>query len=410
MASERPARIYLDHAATTRPDERVIESMLPFLRERWHNPSSIYVEAQAARRAIDEARETVASLLGARPEEIVFTSGGSESDNLALRGVLAASRVRAAHLAPHIVTSAVEHHAVLDTAEQLGREGAEVTLVGVDREGVVSASAVADAVRGDTVLVSVMHANNEVGAVNDLASISAAVRERNPRAVVHTDAVQSAAHFALDVDRLGVDLLTMTAHKLYGPRGAGVLYVRSGTPLAPQITGGGQERDRRAGTENTAAIVGLATSMRLAHEERESDLARDRALQARLIEELPRRIPMLGITGPREASRRLPGNVSVVVGFVEGESILLALDLAGVAASSGSACTTGSVEPSHVLVAMGVPADLARGSLRITLGRENAGGDVERLLMVLPPIVERMRALSPVKVEAPSEWGAWLVS
>jgi cysteine desulfurase len=349
----------------------------------------------------------VADLLGARPEEIVFTSGGSESDSLALRGVMAASVARGRHL----VTTSVEHHAVLDTAEQLGREGAEVSLVGVDREGRATPEAVAAAVRDDTVLVSVMHANNEVGSINDLASIAAAVRACNPRAMVHTDAVQSAAHMALNVDRLGVDLLTMTAHKLYGPRGAGVLYVRSGTPLAPQIIGGGQERDRRAGTENTAASVGLAEAMRLAHEEREADVARDRALQERLLEELPRRISMLGVTGPRDASERLPGSVSVVVGFVEGESILLALDLAGVAASSGSACTTGSVEPSHVLVAMGVPPELARGSLRITLGRENSKADVERLLKVLPPIVARMRELSPIPVtKAPLEWRPWLVS
>jgi cysteine desulfurase len=349
----------------------------------------------------------VAELLGARPEEIVFTSGGSESDNLALRGALAASTARGRHL----VTTAVEHHAVLDTAEQLGREGAEVTIVGVDREGRATPEVVAGAVRDGTVLVSVMHANNEVGAVNDLASIAAAVRARNPRTLIHTDAVQSAAHMSLDVSALGIDLLTMTAHKLYGPRGAGVLYVRSGTPLTPQITGGGQERDRRAGTENTAAIVGLAKAMRLAHEEREADVARDRALQERLLAELPRRIPMLGITGPRDASQRLPGSVSVVVGFVEGESILLALDLAGVAASSGSACTTGSVEPSHVLVAMGVPPELARGSLRITLGRANTEADINRLLTVLPPIVARMRALSPVPVtEAPADWRPWLVS
>lgn len=406
--TNRPAdRIYLDHAATTRPDPRAIEAMLPYLREHWHNPSSIYIEAQEAHRAIDGARETVAELLGARPEEIVFTSGGSESDSLALRGVLAASKARGHHL----VTTAVEHHAVLDTAEQLGREGADVTLVDVDREGRVAPEAVAAAVRDDTVLVSVMHANNEVGAINDLASIARAVRERNPRTMVHTDAVQSAAHISLDVDELGVDLLTMTAHKLYGPRGAGVLYVRSGTPLAPQIMGGGQERDRRAGTENTAAIVGLAEAMRLGREEREADTARDRALQERLLEELPRRVAMLGVTGPRDLSRRLPGSVSVVVGFVEGESILLALDLAGVAASSGSACTTGSVEPSHVLVAMGVPPELARGSLRLTLGRENSEADVERFLDVLPPIVARMRALSPVPVtEAPPDWRPWLVS
>jgi cysteine desulfurase len=407
MTNNPPHRVYLDHAATTQPDARVIEAMLPYLREHWHNPSSIYVEAQAARRAIDGARETVAELLGALPEEIVFTSGGSESDNLALRGVMAASTARGRHL----VTTAVEHHAVLDTAEQLGREGADVSLVGVDREGRATPEAVAAAVRDDTVLVSVMHANNEVGAINDLASIAAAVRARNPRTLIHTDAVQSTAHMAVNVDRLGVDLLTMTAHKLYGPRGAGVLYVRSGTPLAPQIIGGGQERDRRAGTENTAAIVGLAGAMRLAHAEREADVARDRALQERLLLELPKRIPLLGITGPRDLAQRLPGSVSVVVGFVEGESILLALDLAGVAASSGSACTTGSVEPSHVLVAMGVPPELARGSLRLTLGRANSAADVERLLEVLPPIVARMRALSPVPVtEAPLDWRPWLAS
>ena len=380
--------------------------MLPFLTEQWHNPSSIYVEAQRARQAIDEAREVVARGIGARPEEIIFTSGGSESDNLALRGVVAASARRG----KHIVISAVEHHAVLDAAEQLVREGAEVTLVGVDREGVVDPGEIAAAVRDHTVLVSVMHANNEVGAINDIAEIARRVRERNARTVVHTDAVQSAAHLGVNVDRLGVDLLTLTAHKFYGPRGAGVLYARSGTPLQPQIIGGGQERDRRAGTENTAAIVGLATAMTVAAEEREADIAHERALQERLIEDLPRRIPMVGVTGPRDPAKRLPGSVSIVIGFVEGESILLALGLAGIAASSGSACTTGSVEPSHVLVAMGVPPELARGSLRISLGRMNTDTDVDRLLEALPPIVERMRALSPIPVTTPPpDWLPWLV-
>ena len=246
--SER--RAYLDHAATTRPAPEVVEAMLPYLGEHWHNPSSIYVEAQRAAQAIDEARATrVAAWIGAQPEEIVFTASGSESDNLALRGVLAASRARGRHL----VTSTVEHHAVLDTAEQLGREGAELTLVDVDREGRVDPAEVAAAVRDDTVLVSIMEANNEVGALNDLAAISRAVHARNPRTVVHTDAVQSAAHLDVRVDRLGVDLLTLTAHKFYGPRGAGVLYQRVGTPLLPQVLGGGQEHGRRAGTENTAA-------------------------------------------------------------------------------------------------------------------------------------------------------------
>ena len=404
MATER---VYLDHAATTPPDPRVVEAMLPYLTEQWHNPSSIYVEAQRTRQAIDESREVVARSIGARPEEIIFTSGGSESDNLALRGVVAASARRG----KHVVISAVEHHAVLDAAEQLGREGAEVTLIGVDRAGIVDPDEVEAAVRDDTVLVSVMHANNEVGAVNDIAQIARRVRERNPRTVVHTDAVQSAAHLGVNVDRLGVDLLTLTAHKFYGPRGAGVLYARSGTPLQPQIIGGGQERDRRAGTENTAAIVGLANAMTIAAEERESDIAHERALQERLIEELPQRIPMVGVTGPLDLAKRLPGSVSIVIGFVEGESILLALDLAGIAASSGSACTTGSVEPSHVLVAMGVPPELARGSLRISLGRMNTDADVDRLLEALPPIVERMRALSPIPVTTPPpDWLPWLSS
>ena len=401
------SRVYLDHAATTPPAPEVVEAMLPYLGEVWHNPSSIYVEAQRAHQAIDEARATVAAWIGAQPEEIIFTSGGSESDNLALRGVLAASRARGQHM----ITNGAEHHAVLDTAEQLEREGADVTLVDVGPDGRIDPAAVADAVRDDTVLVSIMHANNEVGAVNDIAAISRAVHERNPRTVVHTDAVQSAAHMSVNVDRLGVDLLTLTAHKFYGPRGAGVLYQRSGTPLAPLILGGGQESNLRAGTENTPAIVGLARAVQVARERREADLSHERDLQQRLIEELPKRVPMLGITGPADLEHRLPGNVSAVVGYVEGESILLALDLAGVAASSGSACTTGAVEPSHVLVAMGVPDDLARGSLRFTLGRDNTDADVDRLLEVLPGIVERMRALSPIPVSvAPAEWEPWLAN
>ena len=410
MASDRSNghRVYLDHAATTPPDPRVIEAMLPYLTEHWANPSSIYVEAQQTRRAIDQARQTVAASVGASPEEIVFTAGGSESDSLALRGVLAASKRRGRHL----ITSTVEHHAVLDTVEQLERDGdAEVTFIDVDREGRVDPTAVAEATRDDTVLVSVMHANNEVGSVNDVAAIARAVHERNPRTAVHTDAVQSVAHLGANVDRLGVDLMTFTGHKLYGPRGAGALYVRSGTPLAPQILGGSQEDRRRAGTEDTAAIVGFASALTIASEQREADLTHERALQQRLIEELPRRIPLSGITGPAHLDDRLPGNVSALVGFVEGESILLALDLAGFAASSGSACTTGSVEPSHVLTAMGVPEELARGSLRFSLGRGNTEHDVDRLLTDLPPIIERLRALSPMPTsKAPPDWRPWLSS
>jgi len=401
------SRVYLDHAATTPPDPRVVDAMLPYLRDQWFNPSSIYVEAQQARQAIDEAREAVAHAIGARPDEIIFTSGGSESDNLALRGVYQASLARGRH----IITCAVEHHAILDTAEQLGREGAEVTVLGVGPDGRVDPAAVEAAVRPDTTLVSIMHANNEVGAINDIAAIARRVHARNPQTMVHTDAVQSAAHLGVRVDDLGVDLLTLTAHKFYGPRGAGVLYMRSGTPLQPQITGGGQEDNRRAGTENTAAIAGLAEAMRIAASQREADIIHERSLQQRLIEELPKRIPMVGVTGPRDLDLRVPGSASFVFAFVEGESVLLALDLAGVAASSGSACTTGSVEPSHVLVAMGLPAELARGSLRFTFGRGNTDADVDRLLEVLPPIVQRMRALSPIPAtEPPPEYRPWLVS
>lgn len=408
MTAQRPARIYLDHAATTPPDPAVVEAMLPFLTTTWHNPSSIYVEAQEARRAIDDARAVVAHHLGARVEEIVFTSGGSEADNLALRGVLAATQQRGRH----VVISAVEHHAILDPAEQLERDGlAEVTRVAPGPDGRIDPAAVEAAVRDDTVLVSVMHANNEMGAVNDIGTMAWLVHAKNPRTAVHTDAVQSAAHLGVHVDRLGVDLMTVTAHKMYGPRGAGALYIRGGTPLAGQILGGGQERRLRAGTEDTAAIAGFAHAITLASERREADLSHERHLQARLIEELPRRIPLLAITGPRDLDQRLPGNVSCCVGFVEGESILLALDLAGIAASSGSACTTGSVEPSHVLIAMGVPEDLARGSLRFTLGRQNTDADIDRLLEVLPGAVQRLRALSPIPVsEPPASWLPWLAS
>ncbi len=400
-------RIYLDHAATTPPDPRVVDAMLPYLREAWHNPSSIYVEAQEARRALDQARARIAALIGASdPDEIIFTSGGSESDNLALRGVVAASTRRG----KHVITSGVEHHAILDTLEQMERDGvAEVTILPVRADGTVDPAVAEAAVREDTVLVSIMHANNEMGAVNDIAEIARRVKAKNPHTAVHTDAVQSAAHLGVHVDRLGVDLLTFTAHKLYGPRGAGALYVRHGTPLQGQILGGGQERSIRAGTENTAAVVGFARAMEIAAEQREADITHERALQERLIAELPRRIPMLAITGPRDPSQRLPGNVSCAVGFVEGESILLALDLAGIAASSGSACTTGSVEPSHVLVAMGMPDELARGSLRFTFGRMNTDEDIDRLLEALPPIVQRLRALSPIPItEPPANWQSWL--
>ena len=405
LSDNTTRRTYLDHAATTALDSRVLEAMMPYLTTEWHNPSSIYVESQGTRRSIDSARHKISSIIGSSPDEILFTSGGSESDNLALRGVLEAKQ----RVGKHVITSAGEHHAVLDPLEQLERFGvAEVTRLPLQKDGTVSTVDVKNSLREDTVLVSIMHANNEVGAINNISEISSLVKDYDKRIIVHTDAVQSMAHLPVTVKELGADLITFTAHKMYGPRGAGGLYIKSGTPIAGQIIGGGQENSLRAGTENTAAIVGFASALEISSHQRDQDLANERKLQKILISELPKKIPNLAITGPAKLDERLPGHVSCVVGFVEGESILLALDLAGIAASSGSACTTGAIEPSHVLTAMGVPQDLARGSLRLSFGRNSSVDDANELLVKLPKIIERLRALSPNVMEPSSDWIEWL--
>ncbi len=392
-------RIYLDHAATTPCDPRVISAMLPYLTTAWGNPSSIYAEAREARKGLDAARRTVAGILNCKPNEVIFTGGGTEADNLAVRGVaVAARRVRAARGVagtPHVITTQVEHHAVLHAAEALERDGFRVTMLPVDGEGFVRMDALHDALDDDTVLVSVMLANNEVGTIEPVAEIARVVKARDPHIAVHTDAVQAAGQLDLDVDALGVDLLSIAAHKIYGPKGAGALYVRHRTPLEAQLLGGSQERDRRAGTENVAGAVGLATALRLAHDEHAARNAALIPLRDRLLDELPRRIPGTMITGPLDRARRLPNSASFAFEHLEGEAVLLQLDLLGIAASSGSACTTASLEPSHVLVAMGVPAAYLRGSLRLTLGVENTAEDIERLLDVLPPAVAKIRALAP---------------
>ena len=388
----RERRVYLDHAATTPLDGRVLEAMLPYLTLHWGNPSSVYREAQEARKGLDWARRTVAEVLGCRPQEVIFTSCATESDNLALRGVAYAMRGRG----DHIVTSAIEHHAVLHAAERLEKEGFRVTYLPVDREGFVDLEALERAVGPETILVSIMYVNNEVGTIEPIAEAARLVKARNPRAVFHTDAVQAVGTLDLNVDRLGVDLLTIGAHKFYGPKGVGALYVRGRTPLLPQQLGGSQERNRRAGTENVAGIVGMARALELAYQEREARTAHCRALRDRLMEELPRRVPGVHITGPRDGERRAVHIASFCIEGVEGEAVLMALDLEGVAASSGSACTSGSLEPSHVLKAMGVPADLARGSLRLSVGKDNTMEEIEYVLQVLPGIVERLRALSPL--------------
>ncbi len=393
-------RTYLDHAATTPLDPRVLEAMLPYLHTFWGNPSSVYHEALEARRGLDGARRTVAEILGARPNEVIFTSGGSESDNSALRGVTHAARRRAQTggrpAGRHIITSAIEHHAILHTTQELEGEGFRVTYLPVDSTGLVDLGALERALDDETILVSIMYANNEVGTIEPLAEMARLVKDRQPHAVFHTDAVQTVGALDINVDRLGVDALSIAAHKFYGPKGVGALYLRTRTPFQPQQLGGSQEKNRRAGTENVASAVGLATAMRLAYEEFSERNARVRALRDRLLSELPRLIPGTQITGPSDPRARLPNNFSCCFEHVEGEAVLLQLDLAGIAASSGSACTSGSLEPSHVLKAMGVPNDLARGSLRLTVGKDNTQEEIDRLLAVLPGIVQRLRSLSPL--------------
>ncbi|MBE0608593.1 MAG: cysteine desulfurase [Dehalococcoidia bacterium] len=385
-------RIYLDHAATTPPDPRVIEAMIPMLTTYWGNPSSIYLEGQQARRALDAARKLVADLLGAQPKEIVFTSGGTEADNAAIRGAAFAQRDRGR--GNHIVTTQVEHHAVLHTVEQLEREGFRATYLPVDRDGAVDLAALEDAVGPETTVVSVMAANNEVGTIQPVAEAARIARARNSKVVVHTDAVQAAGAIDITPAALGVDLLSIAAHKLYGPKGVGLLYIKNRTPWQPTVLGGSQEKERRAGTENLAGIVGLATAMKLAWDESAERTAHSRKLRDRLLFELPERIPDTVITGPANPDRRLANNFSCCFRNVEGESVLLALDMADIAASSGSACTTGALEPSHVLTAMGIDPDLAHASLRLTVGKDTTEADIDRVLATLPEIVARLRSLA----------------
>lgn len=379
--------VYLDHSATTPVAPEVVEAMLPYFTTYYGNASGAYSLARASRGALEGARTTVAGVLGCRAHEVVFTSGGSESDNLALRGAAHAWRT-AGRDGGHLITTAIEHEAVLATAHDLEREGYAVTVVGVDGDGRVDPAVVAAAVRPDTFLASVMLANNEVGTVEPVAEIAARLRPLG--IAVHTDAVQAAAWLDIDVDALGVDLMSLSAHKFYGPKGVGVLYVRDGTPIAPLQTGGGQERHRRAGTENVAGAVGLATALRRAADDRAAVAPRLTALRDRLIDGLTAD-PAIHLTGHR--TRRMPNHVSICVDDVRADVLLLGLDLHGICASSGSACSSGKVEPSHVLSAMGVPAARAAGALRLSLGRQTSDADVDHVLAVLPRLVADLRAV-----------------
>jgi cysteine desulfurase len=385
-------RIYLDHAATTAPDPRVIEAMMPMYTRYWGNASSIYLEGQEAHRALDSARKLCADLLKAAPKEVVFTSGGSESDNAAIRGAAFAQRARGR--GNHIITTQIEHHAVLHTVEQLEREGFRTTFLPVDRDGVVDLGALEEAVGPETTVVSVMAANNEVGTLEPIAEVSRIAKAKNPNVVVHTDAVQAAGAIDITPSTLGVDLLSIAAHKLHGPKGVGLLYIKNRTPWQPMMLGGSQEKERRAGTEDLAGIVGLAAAMKLAWDEFGDRTAHSTHLRDRLLYGLPERIADTVITGPTAGDKRLANNFSCCFRNVEGESVLLALDMAGFAASSGSACTTGALEPSHVLTAMGIEPDLAHASLRLTVGKENTDAEIDYLLETLPPIVSRLRSLA----------------
>ncbi len=386
-------RVYLDHAATTPVRPEVARAMLRYMLEDYGNASSIHGFGRAAKEATEAARVQVASLMGARPAEVIFVSGGTEADNMAIRGTLAAARDGKRH----IVTTRIEHHAVLHTCEEMEKDGlAEVTYLPVDGTALVDPDDVARAIRPDTALVSVMFANNEVGTIEPIEEIGRICREKG--VTFHTDAVQAFGAVPIDVDRLAIDLLSASSHKIYGPKGIGALFVRKGTKIRPIITGGAQESRRRAGTSNVPGAVGFGLAAELAAREMDQRSARLTTLRDRLIGGLIDRVPFTRLNG--HPTRRLPNNVNVSFEYVEGESILLSLDMKGIAASSGSACTSGSLEPSHVLLAMGIPPEVAHGSVRLTLGLDNTDEDVDYVLETLPPIIERLRAMSPLYAKA----------
>jgi cysteine desulfurase len=376
-------RVYLDHAATTPVDPEVAEAMARVYRDLPGNASSIYAEGRAARAAVDEAREQVAEAIGAQPSEIVFTSGGTEADNLAIRGVLKAQRGQR----DRIVTSVIEHHAVLDTARDLVDHGeARMVMAPVDPRGIVDVSFVSSAIDDRTAIVSIMHANNEIGTIQPIAAIGEICRERG--VPFHSDAVQSVGALELDVRKIPLDLVSLNAHKFYGPKGVGALYVRKGTRVATIQTGGGQEKGRRTGTENVAGIVGLGLAMQIATRRREEESLRQSVLRDRIIDRVLS-LELAMLTGDRR--QRLPNNASFVFDGCDGASLVMALDMAGFAVSSGSACTSGDTEPSHVILALGIDRETAKGSLRVTVGRTTTDAQVEAFLAALPGVVARVR-------------------
>lgn len=382
-------RIYLDHSATTPVRKEVAEIMLEYLTGRFGNPSSIHSFGREAKEALEKAREQVAHALHADSREIIFTSGGTEADNLALLG----TALHNSDKGTHIITSAIEHHAVLHACEYLQKLGFRVTVLPVDEYGLIRMEDLRQAITAETILISIMHANNEVGTIQPIAEIGALAREKG--ILFHTDAVQSLGKIHLDVEKMNVDLLSGSGHKIYGPKGTGFLYVRQGVKINPLSYGGHQERNFRAGTENIPGIVGLGKAVELAEAEMDTEMPRLARLRDQLIRGIQERIPYTKLNGHPEL--RVATNVNLSFRFVEGESLLLLLDLQGIAASSGSACTSGSLDPSHVLLAMGLPHEVAHGSVRMTLGRDNTEEDIREVLEELPPMVNRLREMSPLK-------------
>ena len=383
--------IYMDNAGTTPLDPRALEAMTPYLSSLYGNPSSLHALGQESKKALDDARYKISGLLNCRANEIVFTSGGTESDNIALKGVADALRLTG----NHIITTSIEHHAILHTCHYLENAGFDVTVLPVDKFGQVSPEQIVAAITDKTILVSIMLANNEIGTVQPISAISSEVkrcaRELGRTIVMHTDGVQGPGFLPLDLQTMGVDMLSLSAHKFYGPKGVGLLFIRRGTPWLPQQFGGRQERERRSGTENVPGVVGMARALEIAVSEQEQASSHCMTLRDQIIERVLRLIPDSYLNG--HPIDRLPNNVNISFDQVDGEPILLGLDMAGICASSGSACTSGSLDPSHVLLALGQPADLARGSIRITLGKNNTSDEVAHLLNTLPDLVNRLRAL-----------------
>ena len=380
--------IYFDNAATTKLDEEVLEEMMPYLKENYGNASSIYRLGRESRKAVESAREKIANILNCKPTEIYFTAGGSESDNTIVKGIAHSHKKKG----NHIITSKIEHPAILETCKQLEKEGFEISYVSVDENGIINLKELKSMIKPTTILITIMFANNEIGTIQPIEEIGKIAKENN--IYFHTDAVQAVGNIRIDVQKMNIDALSLSSHKFYGPKGIGALYVKSGINFEKYISGGHQERNKRAGTENVAGIVGMGKAIELAYSELEEHNKKIKELRDYYVEQVKERIPYIKINGDME--KRLPGNSNISFRFIEGESLLLNLDLKGICASSGSACTSGSLDPSHVLLAIGLPHEIAHGSLRISIGKYNTKEEVDYLIENLVEIVNRLREMSPL--------------